>query len=97
MTTEIGMAKPRATDFTVNGKAVSVRKLPLSLGLRLQSVEGEIPPEIIAEVIAQCVVDGKGKPIFTVETVLNHDLEPMLKLFYEVTSSVAKGEDAEKN
>lgn len=97
MTIKIGSSKPRPIDFDFDGKALAVRKLPLRLGLKMQAVADDegLPPELVAEIISECVVDEKGKHIFSVEQVLDFDLEPMLKLFSEV-SGISVG-DAEKN
>lgn len=99
MTIDIVASKPRAIDFTFDGKKLAVRKMPLSLGLKLQAAEDDnIPAELLGEIIARCVVDQKGKAVFSVEQVLDSDLEPMLQLFNEVTGySVPQGEDVEKN
>lgn len=98
MTVEIGSNKPRAIDFTFNGNALAVRKLPLSLGLKLQSApEDGIPAELVAEIISKCVVDGDGNKVWTPDDVLDFDLDPMLQLFSEISESVVRVEEAEKN
>lgn len=98
MTTAIFSSKPRPIDFTFEGSKLAVRKLPLSLGLKLQALEGDnIPAELLGEIIAKCVVTEEGTAVFSAQQVLDSDLEPMLKLFNEVTSGSLDGEDVEKN
>ena len=98
MTVQIGKGKPREIDFEFEGKKLFVRKLPLSLGLKLHSVTDDVvPPEFIAEVISECVIYKDGKKPFSVKDVLEFDLDPMLKLFSEVTGSTVSTEEAEKN
>lgn len=99
MAIEIGSSKPRKVKFNFRGNPVYVRKMPLMLGLKMQSVaEGEVmPPEIIGEIIAACVVDEDGNCLWSMEDVLNFDLDPMLKLFGEVSGTSLKVGDAEKN
>lgn len=97
MTTEIGFDKPRPIDFTFKGAPLAVRSMPLRLGIKLQSIEQDegVPADILAEIISACVVDKKGKSIWSVDEVLDFDLEPMLKLFNEVSGVTV--EDAAKN
>ena len=98
MPIEIGGRKPRATDFTFDGEPLFVRQMPLRLGIKLQSVneDGEIPAEIIAEIIAGCVVSGKGEVVFDVDTVLDFDIKEMMELFSVISKTDSIG-DAEKN
>ena len=98
MTVEICSSKPREVDFTFNGKQLFVRQMPLQLGLKVQAMEdgADVSPEIVAEIISQCVVDGKGKSIWSNEDVLGFDLKPMLEIFSEV-SGRSTIEDAKKN
>ena len=97
MTIEVGFVKPRSVDFTFDGKPLAVRNMPLRLGLKLQAIDkdGDVPPELVAEIIADCVVDKGGKSVWSIDDVLNFDLEPMLRIFSEVSGE--KVEDAEKN
>jgi len=97
MTIEVGLVKSRSVDFTFDGKPLAVRNLSLRLGLKLQATnkDNEVPPEVVAEIIADCVVDEGGKSVWSIDDVLNFDLEPMLKIFSEVSGARVK--DAEKN
>ena len=98
MTVEIGSVKPRAIDFTYKGKKLAVRKMPLSLGLKLQTLEDDVvPPDLVAEIIAKCVVDEKGNQVWRLDEVLELDLDPMLQLFSEVSGAALTAEEAEKN
>ena len=99
MTVEICSSKPRSVDFTFDGKPLFIRQLPLELGLKMQVFEEDanIPPDIIAEIISQCVVDEKGKAVWSVDDVLGFDLKPMLELFSEVSGTSLNVEDAKKN
>lgn len=98
MATEIGKAKPREIDFTYEGKPLAVRRLSLHLGMKLQTVEDDsLPPEIVAEVISECVVSKDGKKLWSVDDVLQFDLDAMLKLFSEVSGISFNIEEAEKN
>src|SRR6056300_591965 len=99
MTIEIGFGKPKRTEFSLDGTILYVRKMPFGLGFRLQSVaEGDdIPVELLAEIVATCVVNKDGKPLLTIDRVLELDLEPMMQLFNEVSGASIKAEDAEKN
>ena len=98
MTVEICSSKPRDVDFTFNGKPLFVRQMPLQLGLKVQAMgDGDnVSPDIVAEIISQCVVDGKGKAIWSTDDVLGFDLKPMLEIFSEV-SGRSTIEDAKKN
>ena len=98
MTVEICAGKPREVDFTFDGKPLFVRQMPLQLGLKLQTVEDgdSVSPEIVAEIISQCVVDAKGKAVWSNDDVLGFDLKPMLEIFSEV-SGRSTIEDAKKN
>lgn len=99
MTVDIVSSKPRSIDFTFDGKPLFVRRLPLQLGLKMQAVKEDesLPAEIIAEIISQCVVGKNGKAVWSVEDVLGLDLEPMLKLFSEISGMSVGIGDAEKN
>lgn len=96
MTIKIGTSKPKAIDFTHNGVSLAVRKLPLRLGLLLQREEGDVSPDLLAEILATCVVHEDGVQAFTKDEALDFDLDVMLKLFDEVSAS-ASMENAEKN
>jgi hypothetical protein len=97
MSIEIGSGKPRSIDFTFDGKPLAVRNMSLRLGLKmqLQGDEDGLPAELVAEIIAECVVDKKGNTVWGVDEVLDFDLEPMMKLFSEVSGATIG--DAEKN
>ena len=99
MAIEIGKKKARPIDFTFNGKPLAVRKLPLRLGLKMNAHAGEdsLPAELVAEIIANCVVGKDDKAIWDAEAVLDFDMETMLKLFSEVSGEAMGIEDAEKN
>jgi len=98
MTVEICSSKPTAVDFTFNSKPLFVRQMPLQLGLKVQSLEdgGSVAPEIVADIISQCVVDAKGKAVWSSADVLGFDLKPMLEIFAEV-SGRSTIEEAKKN
>lgn len=99
MTTEISGGRHKDTDFTFEGKPLFIRRLPLRLGLKLQSVsEGEtVPAEIIAEIISECIVFEGGGKVWTHEDVLDFDTQPMLEIFSAISESSISGKDAEKN
>ena len=102
MAIEIGNSKPTPVDFTVGGKALYARKMPLRLGLKMQGEMSddkvEMDAEVVAEIILQCVVFKDGKPAFeSAEEVLGWDAGVMLGLFAEVSSISFTVEDAEKN
>ena len=99
MTIEICSSKPKEVDFTFNGKPLFVRNLPLKLGLKMQAFvdDASIPPELLAEIVSQCVVDGKGKPVWSADDVLGFDLKPMLQIFTEVSGTALNVDDAKKN
>ena len=99
MATDITPRKPRSIDFTFEGKPLFVRRLPLRLGLKLQSFgdEDSLPPEIVAEIISECVVNEDGKQVWSEDDVLGFDMEPMLKIFSEVSNAPVSAEEAEKN
>lgn len=98
MATEIGGRKPKAIDFTFEGEPLFVRQLPLRLGLKLQgaSDDDSVPAEIVAEIIAECVVREDGERPFDVDKVLDLDTRDMMDLFSAVSGG-NKFEDAEKN
>lgn len=100
MSFDIAPKAPKKIDFTYGDKQLYVRGLTLSLGLKLQSIpeDQDISAELIAEIVAASVVDKNGARIFvSAEEALGMDLEPMLKLFSEVSSLSVKPEEAEKN
>lgn len=98
MPVEVGKGKPRVIDFTYRGKPLAVRRLPLSLGLKMQTITGDsMPSELVAEVISECVVYKDGKKVWSVDDVLEFDVDPMLKLFSEISGASVSTEDAEKN
>ena len=98
MAIEVGKVGPREIDFSYQGKALAVRKLPLRLGLKMQTLEEDsLSPDIVAEVISECVVYKNGKTVWSIDEVLELDLQPMLKLFSEVSGTSFSAEDAEKN
>ena len=99
MTVEICSSKPKSVDFTFNKKPLFVRKLPLQLGLKMQEFDDgtSIPSEIVAEIISQCVVDAKGKAVWSTDEVLGFDLKPMLEIFSEVSGTSLNVGDAKKN
>jgi hypothetical protein len=96
MSIEIGGKKPRAVDFTFEGKALFVRQLPLRLGLKIQGVaeDDSLPAEIVAEIIAECVVFEDGSKCFDVDRVLDFDTREMMELFGAVSSDA---EESTKN
>ena len=98
MAIEIGGRKPRPIDFTFEGEPLFVRQLPLRLGLKLQSESDDdmVPAEIIAEIIAECVVNKGGNNVFDVDSILGFDTKDMLELFSAV-SGEASVKEAEKN
>ena len=51
-------------DVAELGGAVIVRALPLSQRLELGRISSERPDSYIAELLARCVLDGDGEPIF---------------------------------
>ena len=98
MATEIGKAKPREIDFTYEGKPLAVRRLPLRLGLKMQALtEESVPPEVVAEIISECVVSNDGKSVWSIDEILEFDLDSMLSLFSEVSDIALNVEEAEKN
>lgn len=99
MTTEIGGTKTRAVDFTLDGKQLYTRKLPLRLALKMQSVDdGEVvPADLIAEFISSCVVYEDGALVWTPDGVLEFDAAFMLELFTEVSGAAVTTEEAAKN
>ena len=98
MATEIGKAKPREIDFTYEGKPLAVRRLPLRLGLKMQALtEESVPPEVAAEIISECVVSNDGKSVWSIDEILEFDLDSMLSLFSEVSDIALNVEEAEKN
>jgi hypothetical protein len=98
MTIEVGREKPREIDFTYEGKPLAVRRLSLRLGLKLQEIQDDsLPPETVAEVISECVVGKDGMKLWSVDDVLEFDLEVMLNLFSEVSGISFNIEEAEKN
>lgn len=99
MTVNIAASKPRKVDFDFDGQQLYVRKMSLELGLKLQVLkEGDdIPAELIAEIVAACVVNADGEQLLTTEEVLGFDLEPMLRLFSEVSDTATRASEAEKN
>lgn len=99
MPVELGKTQPRAIDFELDGKPLAIRRLPLRLGLKIQSVEdGDfIPADIIAEFISTCVVYEDGNQVWTPEEVLDFDAQSMMLLFGEVSGLSTTVEEAEKN
>ena len=99
MVKKIFSSKPRKIDFEFEGKALAVRKLPLRLGLKMQAFaeNDSVPPEIVAEIIADCVVDKNGQQVWSIDDVLGFDMEPMLQIFSEISGSSEGLEGAEKN
>jgi len=99
MSIEIGGSKPHAVDFTLEGKALFTRKLPLRLALKMQNVdEGDaIPAELIAEFISSCVVYEDGVQVWSSEDVLEFDASAMMGLFSEVSGQAVTVEEAGKN
>jgi len=99
MPIEIGGSKARPVDFTLEGKGLFVRKLPLRLALKIQSVDdGDvIPAEIVAEFISACVVYDDGGQVWDVDDVLEFDATSMMGLFTEVSGHAVTTEEAGKN
>jgi len=93
MKTEITANKPRPIDYTFNGKSLAVRNMSLKLGIRLQTDPDD--QNLVAEIISESIVDEQGKPVLSVDDVLNGDAEMMMKLFREISGTSVK--DAEKN
>lgn len=96
---ELGGSNLRSIDFMLEGKPLFVRKLPLRLGLKFQSVDdGEaIPADVVAEFISTCVVYEDGGQVWNGEEVLDFDAASMMTLFSEVSGLTVTTEDAEKN
>lgn len=99
MTFEIKRDKPRAIDFTFDGKKLAVRGLSLYMGLKLQGVsDGDmIPAEIVAEFISSCVVYEDGGNVWSPDEVLDMDATSMMTLFSEVSGISVSAEEAAKN
>ena len=102
MTIEVSSSKPKETEFTIDGEALFIRKMPLRLGLKLQGAVGdgstEVPAEVVAGSLFECVVLKDGSNAFeSVEAVLDLDTAVMLRLFSEVSSKSFEVEDARKN
>lgn len=98
MAIEIGGRKPKAIDFTFEGEPLFVRQLPLRLGLKLQGASDDdaVPAELVAEIIAECVVRENGERPFSIDDILDFDTRDMMELFSAVSSDSSFGE-AEKN
>ena len=99
---EVSSSKPKKTEFTIDGEALFIRKMPLRLGLKLQGAVGdgttEVPAELVAGSLFECVVLKDGSHAFeSVDAVLDLDTAVMLSLFSEVSSQSFAIEDARKN
>lgn len=102
MSIEVRSSKPQKTEFTIDGEVLFVRKMPLRLGLKLQGAVGdgstEVPAEVVAGSIFECVVLKDGSPAFeSVESVLDMDTAVMLGLFSVVSEKSFQVENARKN
>ena len=102
MPTELCSKKPRPIDVVHNGEPLFARKMPFRLGFKIQGgLEGDsvqVDADLVAEIIVECVVTGKGKPAFkSTAAVLSMDAGAVSALFAEVSAISFSIEDAEKN
>lgn len=97
MTFNIGRGKPQPIDFEIDGEKLFIRKLPFGLGFRLQAVSEDVPADLVAEIVATCIVNEQGNPLLSIDQVLELDMEPIMRLFSEVSGYSVELEEAEKN
>jgi len=106
MAVELSAKATKPLDFTVNGRQVSTRKIPLGIGLSLfaHAEDGEVTmqAEDMARVIARCLVytDDKSRVYKDdeIDLILDLDMEGMAALFREISAfSSSTVESAEKN
>jgi len=106
MAVELNAKATKPLDFTVNGRPVSARKIPLGIGLSLYAEttegKGSIRAEVMARLIAQCLVytDDKSRVYRDddIDLILEADIDGMTAVFEEISDfSSATPESAEKN
>ncbi len=99
---ELNRRQLKPLDFTFDGRKVSARKIPLSLGSGIFASDdgAEVRLDGMAEIIARCVVfSDTSEPVFaSAADVLDSDMDAMTALFRDVAAfSATSFEDAEKN
>lgn len=107
MPIELNNRATKELDFTLDGKALSIRKLSLGTQISLQSLladEGttNVPADKVAEIIVDALISSDtGERVFTADdmsTILDMDGDVVSMIFREISSFAFSGyKEAKKN
>lgn len=99
---ELNKRDSKPLDFTVNGRAVSTRKLGFGDAFGILADGGTITQEEAARIIIKCLIyTDTGEKVYSdddLEEVLSKDADAMTSLFNQVCSfALTTVKEAEKN